>query len=275
MALEAIVHDVNRSRYDRVAAGYFLFLTYGRLRYSDALYVSDLQMDEIPESRGGGGYLEARQRIAIPLVSFGEPCWVREWLELREQQGLVIAKGTPLLPSPTHGGGWAKVPLQVGAAGDWLRSLLNEQSMKDGKFKVATHSCKATLLSQAAKFGIEAKARRTLGYHTAGKDKSLVIYSRDEMATPLRKLTEMILAIKTNRFYPDRTRSGYFALAEGENDEPVEDSKGDSFSVVSDATSETSESGSECDEDGAPEEDEAALEKVAGSWSLVSKRGSW
>lgn len=60
MALEAIVHDSERSVYDRIAAGYFLFLTYGRLRYSDALYVSDVQIDEIPESRGGGGFLEAR-----------------------------------------------------------------------------------------------------------------------------------------------------------------------------------------------------------------------
>ena len=283
MALEAIVHDGDRSVYDRIAARYFLFLTYRRLRYSDALYVSDVQLDEIPECRGGGGFLEARAEktktsttlerkvrflpIAIPLVSFGEPCWVQKWVELREMQGLVIAKGTPLLPSPTHGGGWAKVPLQVGPAGDWLRSLLKEQGMKDGKFKVATHSCKATLLSQAAKFGVEARARRTLGYHTAGKDKSLVIYSRDEMATPLRKLTEMILAIKTNQFYPDRTRSGYFATAGGEGEDPCEDDKDDSLSLVSDATSETSGSGSECDEDDAPEDDEAALEKVAGSWS--------
>ena len=40
------------------------------------------------------------------------------------------------------------------------------------------------------------------------------------MATPLRKLTEMILAIKTNQFYPDRTMSGYFATAGGEGEDP-------------------------------------------------------
>ena len=145
--------------------------------------MTDLHLDEIEESRGGIGFLEATAEktktsttlerkvshlpIAIPLISFGEPCWVKTWLEVREQQGLVIAKGTPLLPSPIHGGGWAKVPLQVGASGDWLRSLLREQGLRDGKYKVATHSCKTTLLSQAAKFGIDARSRRTLGYHTA------------------------------------------------------------------------------------------------------------
>ncbi len=44
--------------------------------------------------------------VAIPLVSFGEPCWVQTWLELGKQQGLVVAKGAPLLPSPTYEGGW-------------------------------------------------------------------------------------------------------------------------------------------------------------------------
>ena len=109
--------------------------------------------------------------------------------------------------SPKKGGGWAKVPLQVGAAGDWLRFSLKVHDMRNGRHKVATHSCKTTLLSEAAKYGIDGRSRRILGYHTASKDKSLIVYSRDEMAGPLRKLVDMINGVKTSRFFPDRTRS--------------------------------------------------------------------
>ena len=204
--------------------------------------------------------------VVIPLKSFGEPCWVRQWLELRKQQGLIAARGAPLLPSPVHGGGWAKVPLQVGAAGDWLRSLLRNQDMRDGKYKIATHSCKATLLSQAAKFGIDARSRRILGYHTASKDKSLVIYARDEMSVPVRKLVEMVEAVKACRCFPDRTRSGYF-VRDGDDVEADHGDEKESELLEQEASSETSASGSECDEDASFEEEEAALEKLAGSWA--------
>ena len=204
--------------------------------------------------------------VVIPLMSFCEPCWVHQWLELRKQQGLIAAKGFPLLPSPVHRGGWAKVPLQVGAAGDWLRSLLKNHESRDGKYKIATHSCKTTLLSQAAKYGIDARSRRILGYHTASKDKSLVIYSRDEMSIPLRKLVGMVEAVKTHRFFPDRTRSGYLARA-GDDDEGEQEEKKDDDPLSQESSSDTSDSGSEFDEDVVHEEEEAALDKLAGSWA--------
>ena len=278
MMLETVVHDENRTKFDRIAAGYFLFLIFGRLRLSDALYVSRMELDKVGTGNDECGFLEAVAEktktsttlerkvrhlpVVIPLKSFGEPCWVQQWLELRKQQGLVAAKGFPLLPSPVHGGGWAKVPLTVGAAGDWLRSLLKNQDMRDGKYKIATHSCKATLLSQAAKYGIDARSRRILGYHTASKDKSLVIYARDEMSAPLRKLVEMVEAVNTYRFFPDRTRSGYFAKSDDGDAEQSDE--GDNDNLPQESSSETSSSGSECDEDVAYEEEEAALDKVAG-----------
>ena len=86
----------------------------------------------------------------------------------------------------------------------------------------------------AAKFGVQHSARRMLGYHSASKDKSLLVYSRDSQAKPLRELEKMLRAIKRKQFVPDSTRSGYFpARAEGlpEGADPDnEDSDGESTS---------------------------------------------
>ena len=124
------------------------------------------------------GTLERKVRflpVAIPLESMVEPSWVPTWLELRESAGLQGKSPHPMLPSPQLGGGWAPMPLLVGAAGDWLRSLLKIESV--ARDRVATHSCKATLLAMSAKYGIDYDNRRFLGYHSEGKDRSLLTYS--------------------------------------------------------------------------------------------------
>jgi hypothetical protein len=98
--------------------------------------------------------------------------------------------------------------LTVSAAADWLRSLLKvESSARD---RLATHSCKATMLSMAAKFGLDHGTRRLLGYHSEGRDRSMLTYSRDAISAPLRKMVAMIKAVKDGKFFPDSTRSGYF-----------------------------------------------------------------
>eukprot|EP00435_Cladocopium_sp_Y103_P071370 s975_g37.t1 len=115
--LEQLVHDEGRAAFDRLASGYFLFLVYGRLRYSDGLQVSSLVLDQRPD---GFGFLECLAEktktsvtlekkvrhipIAIPLTCFGDEPWVPVWLRLRrekvlpslgESQGFV-----PLLTTP-------------------------------------------------------------------------------------------------------------------------------------------------------------------------------
>eukprot|EP00969_Alexandrium_andersonii_P331453 14649592-Alexandrium_andersonii.AAC.1 len=50
--------------------------------------------------------------------------------------------------------------------------------------------------------------RRLLGYHTAPGDRSVIEYSRDELASPLRELEKLYAAIKLGVFIPDETRSG-------------------------------------------------------------------
>ena len=51
-------------------------------------------------------------------------------------------------------------------------------------------------------------SRRLLGYHTKPRDRSLLEYSRDGMAGPLRDLCKVLLSVKSGVFRPDSTRSG-------------------------------------------------------------------
>lgn len=162
------------------------------------------------------------------------------------------------MPTPLEGRGWSKAPLDVAHAGQWLRGLLKVSA--EGVNRVATHSCKCTTLSMMAKYGTDSFSRRCLGYHTHGKDQSLLIYSRDSMSSPLRKLTEVIMAIREKKFDPDTSRSGFFMGADAT-------ASGSGGVQLDDAASDSSDShGSQSEEDGEPDEDEKAASKVVGEW---------
>ncbi len=83
--------------------------------------------------------------VAIPMTGFTDPSWVEPWLAVRKKLKLVEGANIPLMPSPAEGGGWSKVPVPVGSAASWLRGLIKVPST--GPKRVATHSCKVTLLS--------------------------------------------------------------------------------------------------------------------------------
>ena len=269
--LELIVKDESKAAFDRIAAGYFLLLVFGRLRFSDGVQITEMKMDAIIVDGSPSGFLECHAErtktsltlerktrflpVAVPLLGFTDPCWVQTWLEVRQQQGLECKQGIPLMASPIQGGGWSKVPLPASSVGDWLRSLLKVEER--GPRRVATHSCKSTILSMCAKFGIEGVHRRMLGYHSHSKDQSLLVYSRDAMALPLRKMVTMIECVRASKFFPDKTRSGYFAPdSDLQNNEPQSD----------DEASDTSR-GSDSEEDRDHQEDEEVATKVVGTWA--------
>ena len=273
--LERVVKDESKTKFDRVAAGFFLLLVFGRLRFSDGLQITDMKVDAILVDGVPCGFLECQAErtktsltlerktrllpIAVPLLGFTDPCWVHAWLQVREECGLECKQGVPLLASPVQGGGWSKAPLPVGSGSDWLRALLKVSDQGPGR--VATHSCKCTILSMCAKFGIEGAHRRMLGYHTHGKDKSLLIYSRDAMSAPLRKMVTMLEAVRGSKFFPDKTRSGYFAPdSDLRHNEPQSDSEGSDSSR-----------GSESEEERDAVEEERVAESVAGTWAPVEE----
>ena len=69
-------------------------------------------------------------------------------------------------------------------------------------------SAKATLLPWAAKAGLPQGDRRLLGSHARPGDTSVLEYSRDALAGPLRRLDDLLGLVRSGAFCPDLTRSG-------------------------------------------------------------------
>ena len=138
--LEQCVNETGRTANDRVAAGFFLVLTYGRSRISDAMSSSAMELEIHMGSEHGylgctdercktGTSLGKRTRLSpvvITTMSFTEQGWIQTWLEVRHQAKLETGPGVPLLPNPTSGGGWTKIPVTCEVAGDWLRDILKD-----------------------------------------------------------------------------------------------------------------------------------------------------
>jgi hypothetical protein len=170
---------------------------------------------------------------------------------------------------------------------------LKADSVRD----LRTHSCRATLLSWAAKFGIKAGHRRLLGYHAKPKDQAMLEYSRDSLAAPLRELCAMLDEVANGSFVPDSTRSGYFArsalrvgvrsrhaalLGQGVQQEPSAHSESHTTTEVSSAaTSNQSEEAAEDEKSQSSSEEPGACGGACGSClaaaggRLSGDAGSW
>ena len=277
--LERVVHEDRRPVFDRIMAGYFLMLIYGRLRFSDGQRITSMKLELIHVDETVVGFLEcAADRtktsvtlekkvrflpIAVPVQCLLQPPWLPVWNQLREDQGLMSSgRGSefPVMPAPAYGGGWSLAALNVSAAGEWLRALLNG-AQTVGDIRVATHSCKATLLAWAARYGLPHDPRRLLGYHSSTSDKSMLVYSRDAMSAPLRLLIEMINAASAGKFDPSATRSGLIAADIFRTKDGADLDEG----VYSDASSAP---GSEDEDDHEPYEEEKAVEEIVGAWQV-------
>eukprot|EP00435_Cladocopium_sp_Y103_P044655 s723_g12.t1 len=276
ITLEQIVTSNNKSIYDRIMAGYFLMMVYGRLRFSDGQRITGMRLEIVHVDSKPVGFLEcAAERtktsialerkvrflpIAVPVQSLSQPAWLPVWNQLRADQGMMASDRTstlPVMPSPAVGGGWSQAPLGVTPAGEWLRNLLRHTETV-GRIRVATHSCKTTLLAWCSRAGLSHDDRRLLGYHSSSSDKSLLVYSRDAMAQPLRGLIDLIDKVAAGKFAPDLTRSGMFAREAGA-------AQDDQSSISS------SSCGSEDEDDKDVFEEEVAIEQVAGAWQPEAK----
>ena len=74
--------------------------------------------------------------------------------------------------------------------------------------RFSSHSCRATLLSWAAKAGLPMEVRRLLAGHAKSDERSPLAYSRDALAGPLAALEKVLHAVRQGTFEPDCTRSG-------------------------------------------------------------------
>ena len=266
--LELLVKDETRSVQDRVMSGFCLMLLYGRLRFSDGQRITGMKLESLHVDEKMVGFLECSAErtktsytlerkirflpIAVPIDALTSPPWLPVWDRLRSEQGLACSGYTspvyPIMPAPAMGRGWSQATLGVTAAGGWLRNLLRRTETV-GSIRIATHSLKATLLAWSSKAGLSHDDRRLLGYHTSSSDASLLVYSRDAMAGPLRSLCQLINQVVSGEFNPDATRSGLFIPRR--DDDELE-------------ASDLSSLGSEDEDDADVFEEEKAVEDVAG-----------
>jgi hypothetical protein len=224
--LQSMVSDEGRALTDRVAAGLFTFMIMSGARFSDAQLLDTAEggfmydASEVPD----GDYLEASTRrsktqrsiearlrlmpLVAPVVDLGiasPSTWAQAWMRVRSESGLAV--GDPV-PAPGLDGKWLGRPLTTSQGGKWLRGLL-ECDVRDN---VGTHSCKVTILSWMSKRGCSLEDRSIVGHHL-GNLSTVLCYSRDSMAGPLRRLRRLLIEIKRGLFRPDATRSGYIEPA--------------------------------------------------------------
>ena len=224
-ALEEFVCGAD-SDLSRVIGGFLLYLIHGRLRWSDAQHTeAEPQLDLVQ----GKGFLcaqlyhhktanrgsLARHRllpVACLTPGVGELNWGQAWLEARRRMQLRASRGLPLMPRPLIAGGFDTVPLDPSLGALWMREILKEGCPLDlGDFdwdSIATHSCKATVLSWMAKSAAPENLQAIAGYHMRGANKSALEYSRDTLAPVLHYLEGLFLAIREGAFAPDATRAG-------------------------------------------------------------------
>lgn len=205
---------------DAIFAGYICFLVHARLRWSDGQHCIQEPVLDLFEGRG---FIEAalyhhktsqKRRtkvvrllpVAGVLPGLSGLLWADAWLQKRKSYGLRASMTQPTMPAPVSGGKWATLPLSASEASIWLREILqtwNPVILKD----VATHSCKATILSWMSKANVSLSLRRLAGYHVKPGDKSALEYSRDAAAPILRQIEAIFISIRAGIFRPDEPRS--------------------------------------------------------------------
>lgn len=215
---------------ERIIAGSLCFCIHSRKRGADAVAIIHEPVLEVDSD--GEGFLESTQEAGstkagksrkrlkkiLPGVAFAKGIsgteWAREWLEHRKDEGLDASVDGCLILVPAPGGGFSDARATAEDMTVWMRELLIRGGLS--KKEAATYtsrSCRATALSWAAKAAIPKSDRRLLGYHAKKGDTTMLEYSRDALAGPLRQLEQVYLDIRHGRFQPDVSRSGRWKKA--------------------------------------------------------------
>ena len=217
--------DAVLSPSEAVVAGFLCFAVHSRSRAADLVRVQqEPVLDLAPD--GNSGYIEAetlgertktggttkRAKLLVPIVGHalglaGVP-WAESWLSLRARLGLCATVDGCLQTELLRGGTFGKAAADSRHLTDWLRFIMLKLDPPSAALNLGRHSCKATLLALAAKIGLGRDDRRILGGHSDPQDVSVLEYSRDALAGPLRRLEKALLMVRKGLFDPDATRSG-------------------------------------------------------------------
>ncbi|CAE7323885.1 unnamed protein product, partial [Symbiodinium sp. CCMP2592] len=227
--LEAFVQDGRRDVRDRYAAGACLFCIHSRARIGDVRAVKLMILD----FADGEGFLECistshkcastgnplglELSLVAPERGVGQGLWAKAWVEVWRASGHPVATGSsslPLLQSPMLNGSWSGRRIPTGRFVSWISSILKSGDASMG-VDLKGHSCKHTALSWASKTDMSKDTCAILGHHSLKDRRSVVTYSRDIQAEPLRELCQMYCDIRCGRYLPDMARSGLYAKGPG------------------------------------------------------------
>ena len=208
----------NEDAWNRMFAATCLLAVYARARWSDLMHGFEVFLDR--DEDGNLAFVEVSVAVhkimnssnfrntVLPLVApasgIKEGDWMGSWLACRESLGIGDVPSFSVMPAPDHNKEPTVRPLESEEASKWIRYLLTGSMSKDPKRKLSSHSCKCTLLSYAAKFGVSTEERLVMGYHMAH------VYARDAAAPTILILEQILAAIRSGTCKPDSTRSGRF-----------------------------------------------------------------
>ena len=229
--LHNVLADPDGDVWDRNMAGSFLGCVYTRSRWSDFQHSNEMTVDPSPlfpefvelsiseyktkyANAWRGGLLSA----VAPAMGISTENWVSNWLSARAFLQAPLSEGYPIMPAPDTAGVATKRPITTKEVAEWIRLLLRRGGLALGERRISSHSAKATILSYLAKYGADLSVREILGAHVSHLQ-SVIRYSRDALAEPLRVMARMLADIRRGVFMPDTTRSGYFAVP----DQPCEE----------------------------------------------------
>ena len=238
-----------------VCLGFVLFCIHARARFGDAARIVDEPTLDIINARG---FIESRARPgrhktssidrnpgkSLPLVACafgvsGLP-WTASWLELRARLGLHASADGSLMPEVLADWSFGAGRMPTAGGGQMIKKILGDVGTDDlGSY--GTHSCKATLLSWAAKAGLSHDSRRLLGGHAAPGDRSVLQYSRDAMAAPMAELEGLLAKVRAKKFLPDVTRSGRWSEGPERDSSSSEASSGPAAPETSTSTESVAE----------------------------------
>lgn len=104
-------------------------------------------------------------------------------VDLRGALAIEYSAGHPTMPASDEQGRPTARPLGTDEMKAWTALLFQRKGIEVGTQRYTSHSCKSTVLSWVAKYGISWDDRCVLGGHVAHL-KSPIIYSRDALARP-------------------------------------------------------------------------------------------
>ena len=222
--IEERVFDETRTVEERSVWGFVLFMTYSRFRAKDAARIPIEPYLESNSIQGlivtttlshlmKNGQRDERRGIEMTItahaVGLTGKRWGKEWLRLRELQGLDAVTWGRLQPNIDHKWQPLEGTTMTADKVTWLiRQVASEMEMTSAEIsKMSSHSCKPTWLTVLSKRGIQEEIRRRMGYHASGRAQCVELYARNTWTHPMRILGAVLEEIRSGIFRPDRTHS--------------------------------------------------------------------